>query len=359
MSLEKRIEIQKEATQALIDNKFRGICDISFRVGKTRIAIDALNTVTKEINVLVLAPSLPILDSWKIEIKKWNLRDNIKITFLWSNSLKKNNGDYHLIIADECHAYNKKVLLLIRKHQIKGTRVFGLSGTLNDESLFYLKNFLGIEPIYQYSFKQAVEDGIIADYSVTCIGVNLDNKEEIFTIADSKSAVTEKVFYEYWDKLYKDAVKKQKYKHLNFLMGKRKDIIYTSKTKLKATQEIVEQYNRCLIFSGRQEIADQIGDAQFHSKSKNTLEKFQNEEVNKLSVISMISMGVTLPNLKVAIFNQLKSVEALALQQAARVLNLEDGTNAQIFIVYLKDTQDEIWLKDAIKGFDNSKVKWI
>lgn len=359
MSLEKRIQIQAEATQKIIENKFKGIVDVSFRVGKTKLTIDALNTVTKEINVLILAPGLPILTSWKEEIKKWGLNDNIKVTFLWSNSLKKDNNLYHLIIADECHAYNKMVLAHLRKHQLRGTRILGLTGTLDQVAEFNLLNILSISPIYQYSFEEAVADKIIADYSVTCIGLELDETEETHVIDMNRPAVSEKDAYEYWDKLYNNAVKKGKYKNLKFYMSKRKDILYTSKTKLLATLKIVDEHSRCLIFSARQEIADKLGDAQFHSKSTKTLDKFQNEKVNKLSTISMISMGITIPKLKVAIFNQMKSVEALALQQAARILNLEDGQNAQIFVVYLKNTQDEVWLRDAIKGFEKTKINWI
>jgi len=359
MSLERRIEIQTEATKAITDNKFRGIIDTAFRVGKSKITIDALNTVKSEINVLILAPYLSILDSWKAEIEKWGLKDTITVSFLWSNSLKKNNEVYHLIIADECHAYNKSVLLQLRRHQLNGTRILGLTGTLDQVAEWNLDNILSIKPIYSYSFDQAVADGIIADYSVTCIGVDLDDKVPCHTIFKDQPQVTEKVAYEYWDKLYKKAAKEMKYDKLRFYMMKRKDIIYTSYTKFEKTKEIVAQQKRCLIFSARQEIADLLGDSQFHSKSKKTLEKFQEGKTNKLSVISMVSMGITISNLKVAIFNQMKSIEALALQQAARILNLEDGINATIIVIYLKKTQDEEWVKDATKGFNKTKIEWI
>jgi hypothetical protein len=68
---------------------------------------------------------------------------------------------------------------------------------------------------------------------------------------------------------------------------------------------------------------------------------------------------VTIPKLKVAVFNQMKSIEALALQQAARILNLEDGKEAKIYIVYLKGTQDEVWCKLATEGFEKNKITWL
>ena len=75
----KREQIQEEASLTIVANKFRGILEVAPRVGKSKIVIDALNTVEKEINVLITAPRKEIFKSWDQEIKTWNLRDNIKI----------------------------------------------------------------------------------------------------------------------------------------------------------------------------------------------------------------------------------------------------------------------------------------
>ena len=102
-------------------------------------------------------------------------------------------------------------------------------------------------------------------------------------------------------------------------MSKRLDLMYNSRTKLEATKKILNLHKRVISFSGRQEIANQLGDESFHSKAdKTALERFKDSKINKLSVVSMVSMGVTIPNLKVAVFNQLKSEENLAVQQAMR-----------------------------------------
>ena len=84
-------------------------------------------------------------------------------------------------------------------------------------------------------------------------------------------------------------------------MSKRLDVIYNSKTKLEATKRILALQDRAISFSGRQEIADQLGDESFHSKAdKTALERFKDGKISKLSVVSMVSMGVTIPDLKVA-----------------------------------------------------------
>ena len=363
MKNKKREEIQKEASSKIRECKFQGIVLVSPRVGKCKITIDALNTIKKtELRILVIAPKVPILKEWETEVVKWNLNSNISIEYCWSNSLKKNKEKYDLIIADECHAYNSKVLLQLRTKQIEGSRILGLTGTLDQKAEFDIGNSLSIYPIYTYSIEQAIKDGIVADYEIICVGCELDDTMKTIEAGNEETRFyqTEKEAYTYWNNRYNRDKELMRFKNLRFLGSKRMDIIYRSQTKLDKTKEIVDEHKRCLIFSGRQEIADQLGDGSFHSKSsKENLILFKDKKLNKLSVIGMISMGVTIPKLKVAIFNQLKSVEALACQQAMRTMNLEGKQKATVYIVYLKNTQDEVWLNSAVQGFEKSKIKYI
>ena len=358
----KREQVQQEASLAITDNRFLGIIEISPRVGKTKITIDALNTVEKEIRVLVVAPRKEIFDSWKIEAKKWNLRDNIHVDYLWSNSLKKNTKTYELIIADEVHAYNLKVLGLLKAEQKKGTRVLALTGTLDGDTQYLLESMLNLNVLYTYSVRQAIEDGIVADYEIVCVGVELD-KVDKYVIGGSKEKPflqTEYDAYTYYHTQYEKAKAKQKWSALQFLMSRRLDVIYNSRTKIKATQQLVDQQERCIIFTGRQEVADIVGEESFHSKSdKKTLDRFKNQEINKLAAVGKLSMGVTFDNLKVAVFNQLKSGENEAIQKIMRTMNIEGKKKATIYIIFLKGTQDELWLNSALKGLDKEKIKFL
>jgi len=360
--MDKRFIIQKEATEAITANRFVGLIHISPRVGKTKLTIDALNTVSKEIQVLIVAPLIPIFDSWKKEQLKWKLNDNIKVTYCWSNGLKKIKQKFDLIIADEIHSYNKYVLLELKKHQLYGCRVLGLSGTLNEECESTIKSILKINKLYDYSFEEAVNDGIIADYEIICVGCQLDNVSNHIQAGNPKKPFfqTELQAYKYWDSKFSEAIENDEFYKIKNIVSKRTQLIYESLAKLNKTKELIENMDRVLVFTGRSSIADQVGEASYHSASdKKSLSKFANEEINKLSVISMISMGITIPNLKLAVFNQVKSVEALFIQQALRTMNLEDTKKATIYVVYLKNTQDEIWLHSAIAGFNPLKIKFI
>jgi len=357
-----RERIQREATQSIIDNKFVGCIEISPRVGKTKLTIDALNTVGRQLDVLVIAPFIQIFDSWKVEFEKWGLRSNINVDFIWSNSLKKNTKKYHLIVADEIHSYNLNVMRLLMKEQNKGSRILALTGTLDGNTQYLIKSSLKLNVLYSYSVDDAIKDGIVADYEIFCVGVDLDNEDKYILAGneDKQFYQTELEAYTYWNNRYNKAKAKQKWSELQFLMSKRTNLIYNSVTKLLKTREIVEKLDRCLIFTGRQEIADSLGEASYHSKSdKTTLDSFKNGTINKLSTIGKVSMGVTILDLKVVVFNQLKSNENTSIQQSMRAMNMEGGRKATIYVVYLRNTQDFIWLQSALQGFDNKKIKYL
>jgi len=360
--MQKRTLVQSTATESIIANKFKGIIEVAPRVGKSKIVIDALNTVEANLKVLITAPRKEIFESWKKEFEIWGLRENISVDFLWSNSLKKNKTAYNLIICDEVHAYNLNVLSLLTLEQAKGTRILSITGTLDGNTQYLLETMLKQEVLYTYTVAEAIEDQIVADYEIICVGCDLDNTLSYVQAGNAEKPFTqtELAAYTYWNDAYQKAKARQQWSSLRFLMSKRLDVIYNSKTKLEATKKILSLQDRAISFSGRQEIADQLGDESFHSKAdKTALDRFKAGKINKLSVVSMVSMGVTITDLKVAVFNQLKSEENLAIQQAMRVMNMEGGKKATIYIVYLKGTQDEVWMLSALQGFDPSKIKTI
>lgn len=368
---ELRNKIQQEASDKIIENRFIGILFMGPRVGKTKTVIDSLNRIdpSKQLEVLVIAPKLPILDSWKKEVKTWNLQKNINITYSWSNSIHKvKDKFFNLIIADEIHDYSDKVYASLRLHQMKNTRILGVTGTLSVDEETTIRKSLGLQKIFNYSFEQAVKDGIIADYNISCIGVELDNNDPYieYTYTDKKTNqkvtkfITESEAYEIYNNRYEKCIQHGNFKSAKFYVSKRMNIIYNSKAKFEKSKELLSILERCLIFTARTEIADKLGNKSFHGKSnKKSLEQFINNEFNQLAVVSMISMGVTIPNLKTILFNQLKSSESLCVQQALRAMNLDDkNRTAQIVIIYAKGTQDEIWMMSAISSFDKSKIKF-
>lgn len=145
--------IQKLALDKIISNNYCGIVDVAPRVGKSKIAIDAMKVLNKK--VLIIAPFNSILDSWEAEFQKWGLKN--KPDIINQRSLEKVNlQEYDLVISDEIHTLSERQL-----GTLAGTKVLGFSGSIGSRTKVKLKENLEINPIYTYTINQAIEDGIL------------------------------------------------------------------------------------------------------------------------------------------------------------------------------------------------------
>jgi superfamily II DNA or RNA helicase len=357
----KRNEIQRKAVNQIIKNKFQGIVDVAPRVGKSKIAIDAMKKL-KNKKVLLIAPFNPILDSWREEFKKWKL--NFTGNIINQRSLDKVNiSDYDLIISDEIHTLSDN-----QRSIIKDKQILGFSGSISKKTKQILEEELSIKPIYTYSVDQAIKDNIISDYEIKVISCNLDTRDKYIDVAtkNSKFKTTEWNNYQYLNSQF------NKFKALSWknprlnpvkmqMASKRADFIYTSKTKLEACKKLIHSIDeRCLVFTARTGVADSFDINSYHSKSTtDTLTQLCEKQINKLAVCEMTSMGITIPDLKIGIFHQLKSSEENAIQKILRMCNWEDGETAKIYIFQYVNTQDEVWVSKALEPFNKEKIDYI
>lgn len=356
--------VQNNAVNAIIKHSYAGIVYVSPRVGKSKIVCDILKMPAfKKSKILITAPYNTILDSWTSEFEKWKVNTK-NITLINQRSLSKVKlTDYKHIICDEIHTLSDNQIVELQKTDAP---ILGLTGSLSKESKKLLKDELYVEPIFTYSVEDAINDGIVADYKVYLIGVPLDNKDKYIEAGtkDSKFMTTEYANYQYltaqfekfkkmsWNNKKFDAVKMQ-------YASKRASMLYTAKSKITVTKKIIAAHNRCLIFTARTETADDFATS-YHSKSKEDyLEQFKDGTINKLAVCEMTNMGITIPNLKVGIFHQMKSSEESAIQKVMRMCNVEQDEIAEIYITYFINTIDEEWVKKALSGLNPEKIIYV
>ena len=70
----------------------------------------------------------------------------------------------------------------------------------------------------------------------------------------------------------------------------------------------------------------------------------------------MITEGMNITNIEAGIITQLDGKERLFIQKAGRVLRADDPI---AYIFYYKNTQDEVYLKNALENIDEKYVKYI
>lgn len=357
-----RERVQQECVNRIISSDYQGIVLVAPRVGKSKILIDSLREKI-DWNLYVSSPYETIRENWIEQLEIWKGMD-IPLHSICSRSLDKIPENLDLLVIDEIQTLSEKQIMTIKLKKPK--RLLGLTGTLNDDNKLKLWRELKLKTIFDYSIDQAIEDGIISNFEVIIVECEFDdtNKNILSGTKKKSSWTTELGHYQFltkqfekfkvlsWSKPEMEALK-MKY------AGDRSRFIYSSNSKFEIAKKIVDSTERCLIFTGLQEKADLFGPS-FHSNSNNNnLDKFIVEEINKLAVIEMVNMGITIPNLKTAIVHQLKSNSEMSLQKILRMCNLEGEKVAKIYLTVYKNSVDEKWIEKALETVNPNKIKRI
>lgn len=344
--MEKRTKIQQVATRAIINNNWTGLVDVSPRVGKTKIGIESIRGKEKR-NIAVIYPYNTIKEAWLEEIHKWNL--GFTPILLNQRNLEELPENLDLLIWDEIQTASDNQLNIVKSKNPK--RVLGLSGTLSDKTKKRLKEVFKLSTIYKYSIEEAIADGIISDYVVYIKEVDLLDWERKRYNELTKN-------FEYFKQLAFQNPKLTNAKNMAAL--KRAQFIYKLESKQKAAKELIDSLDRCIVFTVLTDVADNLCDYSYHSKSNpHYLELFQKERIDKLAVAQMVSMGFTAKSLKQAVMHQIQSNEELQIQKMLRACNLEDDKVAEIYITVAKNTKDVDWLTNSLKSINPKRIKYL
>lgn len=365
--MEKKSLIQKEALQKWLNNKFIGTLAIATGVGKTKIAIDALNLLyTEDCRCLLVVPTENLRDkNWKEECEKW---DSMKVYSrlareCYVNLSKIKGQKFDLVILDEAHCITENNSEFFKNNQI--SRVLALTATPpKDRVKFNLLN--SIAPIiFEYTLENGIKDGIITPFKIKVVDLVLDNKDK-YVKAGSKAKPflqTEEAQYSYLDKLVTKSYFTERKDATKFALLARMRFIYNIKSKTKLAQYIIDNYmkdERSLIFAGRIEQAEELCKETYHSKTNDTnLSKFQEQKIQKLSCVQALNQGINIPNVDSAIITQLKSKDHHVIQQIGRVVRWREDHIANIWVLRLLNTVDEDWVNAALAGFDPSLIEYI
>jgi superfamily II DNA or RNA helicase len=119
--------------------------------------------------------------------------------------------------------------------------------------------------------------------------------------------------------------------------------------------------SKCILFANTQDQADKLCQHSYHSnnaQSEENLDLFKTGQITKLSTVLQLNEGINIPDLKQGIIMHAYGNERKASQRIGRLLRLNPDDKAIVHILCYKDTVDEKWVKDALEGFDQSKIVW-
>lgn len=358
----KREQVQKDALDIAIKHKRCGL-GISMGVGKTLIGLSYINHFQGgnmgKLRVLVVAPKLSIFDSWRSDAEKFNI-DISNVEFITYLSLyKKDPSHYDLLVLDECHS------LLYSHHAFLGMftgRILGLTGTpprhAKSEKGEMVNKYCPI--VFKYITDDAVESNILNDYRIIVHRMNLSSANTIPVKLKDKSFYTsETKNYAYWTQRIMDATTKKQEQIASIMRMK---ALMGFRTKEKYAKDLLDQIEeKCIVFCNTQEQADQMCTHSYHSanpESEDNLEMFKHGGIEKLSCVLQLNEGVNIPELRAGIIMHAYGNERKSSQRIGRLLRLNPDETAVVHILCYKNTVDERWVAEALKDFDQSKIKY-
>lgn len=326
------------------------------------------------------------IDNWKQELKKHKIKlDNIEI-FCYDSLHKYSNTKANLIL-DEIHCITPLRINLLT--QISFDKVICLSATVPDEKKELLSQFITFKE-YHISLSEAIEKGIVPAPKVYIVDIYLDNSRptEIHVLKKGNAKERQiikcnfqerfKVFKEYKDvELHISCTQKQKiellnseieyYKLQHFKLKKqwtefkwlqaglsRKKYISSIKAeKAKLLLARLED-KRLVCFTGSIEQCNTLGgDLVVHSKTDvvnlDLIEKFNSLKINKLFAVKMLREGMNLEKIDASIIIQLDNQLLSFIQMLGRCIR---GALPECYIFVVRGTQDEVYLNNALFGFN-------
>ena len=379
-------EEQRKAINAWANNKFTGSIIAGTGFGKSRCGVIAvgksLDTNT-DAKGLVLVPTNQLQEQFKEEFIKWgyeHILDRVDI-LCYASAYKIENEHYHIVVCDEIHLGLSPEY---RKFFENNTwdRLLCMTATLPEE-FEYKEILFGLAPtVYKISLDKCVELGLVSPYQIICIPVELTTVEE----QEYKKANNTFVYAKYCLGQF-DAFDRAKHimgsgKHTASNADKaaaaqfyrsiraRKAVVDHADNKIAWLQKIVIKNigEKILVFGGSNEFTNKLADATetfssiYHSgRTKKQKEKaladFRSGDKPVLCSTKALNQGFDVADATMAVICGLTSKALTMIQRVGRIIRYQEGKIGKIYVLYVKDSQEEKWLKSSVRKLDN--VTWL
>ena len=379
-------EEQRKAINAWANNKFTGSIIAGTGFGKSRCGVIAvgksLDTNT-DAKGLVLVPTNQLQEQFKEEFIKWgyeHILDRVDI-LCYASAYKIENEHYHIVVCDEIHLGLSPEY---RKFFENNTwdRLLCMTATLPEE-FEYKEILFGLAPtVYKISLDKCVELGLVSPYQIICIPVELTTVEE----QEYKKANNTFVYAKYCLGQF-DAFDRAKHimgsgKHTASNADKaaaaqfyrsiraRKAVVDHADNKIAWLQKIVIKNigEKILVFGGSNEFTNRLADATetfssiYHSgRTKKQKEKaladFRSGDKPVLCSTKALNQGFDVADATMAVICGLTSKALTMIQRVGRIIRYQEDKIGKIYVLYVKDSQEEKWLKSSVRKLDN--VTWL
>jgi len=351
--------------------------------GKSRCGVAAIHhTLSNDLQAtgLLLVPTTQLKDQFIEEFYKWNFEsvlDRVEI-MCYHSAYKLLHEQYTIVVCDEIHLGLSPEYRKFFEQNIY-ERLLCMTATLPEEVEYNLKLQSLAPTVYSITLDQCVDMGLVAPYEIYCIPIELTEQERVNYNTINQDFVRHKIH------LGPDAFNIAKacignnsahpldrmhaagfYKAIR----DRKSIVDTADNKIEKFKDIVyTNLNKKIIsFGGKNSFTSQLAEsvnpyaAAYHSgvtpkKRKEALKRFTDGKINVLCSTKSLNQGFDAPGASIGIICGLTSKSLSMIQRVGRLIRYEEGKVGKVYIIYVKDSQEEKWLKSSVKTLKN--IKWL
>ena len=385
MTKEKKMDIyeikdreQRKALNLWAKYGYKGSIIAGTGFGKSRCGVLAIGKLLKENErALVLVPTTQLQDQFAEEFKKWDYENVLsQITIMCYQSAHKFRDEhFDIVVCDEIHLGLSSVY---RKFFEQNTydKLLCLTATIPEE-VEYMQYLFQLAPVrYKITLDECVALGLVAPYEIVCVPIELNEDDKAAykkannkfvqakyriggfnTFDDAKLILSGKIDGDKGGaKMFFDAIRE------------RKQVVQNATSKIDKAKELISNHNddKILVFSGNnsftESMADALGGLYYHSglgktRRAKVLERFLEESERVLCSTKALNQGFNVPDANIGIIAGLDSKSLPLIQRVGRLLRYKQGKSGKIYILYVKDSQEEKWVTSAVKPLTN--VTWL
>ena len=374
-----RDDEQRKALNAWARQGFVGSVIAGTGFGKSRVGVLAVeHALINKGDALILVPTVQLQEQFVEEFAKWGV-DNTNVEVICYQSAYKLKGlHYSIVVCDEIHLGLSSEYRKFFKYNTYD-KLLCMTATLPEE-LEYKDLLEKLAPTaYKITLDKCVQLGIVSPYTITCVPVTLTADEKVAYKKANNSFVQWKYMLGQFNAFEsaqeimrnKNATAGDKQKAVMFYraISMRKQIVDFAENKISTFANIYKanKDKRILVFGGANDFTDRLCNSiapnamSYHSKKTKkqkelALESFKDKTINVLCSTKALNQGFDVPDANMGIICGITSKSLSMIQRVGRLIRFKEDKIGNIIILYVADSQEEKWLKSAVKNLKN--INW-
>jgi superfamily II DNA or RNA helicase len=353
--------------------------------GKSRCGVLAINKMLTNSSVrdkrgLVLVPTQQLQTQFKEEFIKWECEDVLEYIDIicYQSAYKLQNQHYTIVVCDEIHLGLSPEYRKFFENN-SWDKLLCMTATPPEE-IEYKEYLYKIAPLaYRISLDECVALGLVSPYEVVCHPLKLNTEEQEQYKKANNTFVYAKYNLGQFDAFNqaqyilanKNSTPQEKQYATMFYRAirQRKAVVDHALEKVEELQKIVINNvgEKILVFGGSNAFTDTLAEATcclstvYHSgktkkQKKEALEDFRSGDKPVLCSTKALNQGFDVEDATMAVICGLTSKGLTMIQRVGRIIRYQEGKIGKIIILYVKDSQEEKWLRNSVKSLDN--VTW-